>query len=113
MLGDDIQELSIQVTRVSADILHCKIGAPGRWEVPKKVFKVSNITGASWLLYWLHAPGVVVLRWQLFRPRKHRASESMFVRTLIGHHRCHTLATRLRAVAYESCDDGPYTWHLK
>ncbi len=47
MLGDDVQELSISVERVSPDILHCKIGAPGRWEVPKKVFKVSNITGTS------------------------------------------------------------------
>ena len=47
MLGDDIQELSIQVERVSPDILRCKIGAPGRWEVPKKVFLASNITGRA------------------------------------------------------------------
>ena len=69
MLGEDLQELSIQVERVSPDILHCKIGAPGRWEVPKKVFKVSNITGvssaeASWPIMALVSalgPGVLLL----------------------------------------------------
>ena len=45
MLGADLQDLSIEVVRVSPDILHVKIGAPGRWEVPKKVFMASNVTG--------------------------------------------------------------------
>lgn len=70
MLGADIQELSIQAERVSPDILRCKIGAPGRWEVPRKVFKASNITGraaaevsccpilALWLLFLLAGPSL-------------------------------------------------------
>jgi hypothetical protein len=45
MLGPDIQQLSIQVERVTPDILHCKIGAPNRWEVPKSVFNAPNMTG--------------------------------------------------------------------
>ena len=47
MLGEDIQNLSVEVVRVSPDILHVKIGAPARWEVPKKVFVASNVTGTA------------------------------------------------------------------
>lgn len=47
MLGPDIQQLSVQVERVTPDILHCKIGAPGRWEVPKSVFNAPNMTGIA------------------------------------------------------------------
>lgn len=47
MLGPDLQELSIQVERITPDILHCKIGAAGRWEVPKSVFNAPNVTGAA------------------------------------------------------------------
>ena len=47
MLGPDVQQLSVHVERISPDILHVKIGAPGRWEVPKTVFKAQNVTGIA------------------------------------------------------------------
>ena len=47
MLGPDVQQLSVHVERITPDILHCKIGAPGRWEVPKTVFKAQNVTGIA------------------------------------------------------------------
>ena len=47
MLGPDVQQLSVHVERITPDILHVKIGAPGRWEVPKTVFKAQNVTGIA------------------------------------------------------------------
>ena len=47
MLGPDVQQLSVHVERITPDILHVKIGAPGRWEVPKTVFKAQNVTGIT------------------------------------------------------------------
>jgi hypothetical protein len=44
-LGPDITTLSILVENVTPDILHAKIGAPGRWEIPKSIFLAPNVTG--------------------------------------------------------------------
>ena len=35
-MGSDISPLTVLVEPVDANILHVKIGAPGRWEVPQK-----------------------------------------------------------------------------
>ena len=37
--------LTILVENISPYILHAKIGAPGRWEVPRKLFNAPNVTG--------------------------------------------------------------------
>jgi len=47
MLGPDVQQLTVQVERVTPDILHVKIGAPGRWEVPRSIFNAPNVTGEA------------------------------------------------------------------
>ena len=46
-LGPDVKQLSVLVENISPYILHTKIGAPGRWEVPRSLFNAPNVTGAS------------------------------------------------------------------
>ena len=43
-LGADITPLGLSIEQVSRRILRIKIGAPGRWEVPRSLFKTENIT---------------------------------------------------------------------
>ena len=43
-LGADITPLGLSIEQVSRSILRIKIGAPGRWEVPRSLFKTENIT---------------------------------------------------------------------
>ena len=45
-LGPDVKQLTVEVENISPYILHTKIGAPGRWEVPRKLFLAPNVTGA-------------------------------------------------------------------
>ena len=45
-LGADVRELSVLVENITPYILHAKIGAKGRWEVPRKLFNAPNITCA-------------------------------------------------------------------
>lgn len=49
-LGADIKTLTITVENITPDILHAKIGAPGRWEVPKSIFLTPNVTGKRLVL---------------------------------------------------------------
>ena len=44
-LGRDISPLEILVESIDSDILHLKIGAPGRWEVPKDDIFINTGTG--------------------------------------------------------------------
>ena len=44
-LGPDIKNLTLLVEEVTPEILRVKIGAPGRWEVPRSIFNAPNITG--------------------------------------------------------------------
>ena len=53
-LGADVRELSVLVENITPYILHAKIGAKGRWEVPRKLFNAPNITCAPSLAL-LHA----------------------------------------------------------
>ena len=46
-LGVDLQNLSLLVEKISPEILRIKIGAPGRWEVPRSIFNAPNMTGNS------------------------------------------------------------------
>ncbi|EIE19743.1 hypothetical protein COCSUDRAFT_31111 [Coccomyxa subellipsoidea C-169] len=46
-LGPDIKTLTILVENVTPDILHAKIGAPGRWEIPKSIFLTPNVTASN------------------------------------------------------------------
>ena len=43
-LGADITPLDLSVEQISRSILRIKISAPGRWEVPRSLFKTENIT---------------------------------------------------------------------
>ena len=52
-LGSDVTPLALSVEHVSRSILRVKLGAAGRWEVPRSLFKTENITlGAPF-----HFPG--------------------------------------------------------
>ena len=53
-LGPDVAQLSVLVENISPYILHAKIGAPGRWEVPRSLFNAPNVTGASGRCCALH-----------------------------------------------------------
>ena len=44
-LGPDLHDLSLLVQEISPDILRIKIGAPGRWEVPRSIFNAPNMAG--------------------------------------------------------------------
>ncbi len=55
-LGPDVKQLTVLVENISPYILHTKIGAPGRWEVPRKLFLAPNVTGALPLLPFLMQP---------------------------------------------------------
>ena len=48
-MGPDLAELDLKVEQVSPSILRVKVGAPGRWEVPKSIFHntVSPPAGAA------------------------------------------------------------------
>ena len=45
-LGPDISPLQVLVEYIDSNILHLKIGAPGRWEVPKDDIFINTGTGA-------------------------------------------------------------------
>lgn len=45
-LGADIRNLTLTVENISPMILRTKIGAPGRWEVPRSLLNAPNLTGA-------------------------------------------------------------------
>ena len=45
-LGTDISNLTLTVENISPYILRTKIGAPGRWEVPRSLLNAPNVTGA-------------------------------------------------------------------
>ena len=49
-LGSDVSPLALSVERVSRSILRVKLGAAGRWEVPRSLFKTENITLGAPLL---------------------------------------------------------------
>ena len=65
-LGADITPLTLDVERVSRGTLRLKIGAPGRWEVPRSLFKTDNITAG--------APGCC----QPAAPTTHQALAALF-----------------------------------
>ena len=46
-LGPDVSELNVLVENITPDILHAKIGAKGRWEVPKSIFNAPPVQGAA------------------------------------------------------------------
>lgn len=46
-LGPDVANLTLTVENISPFILRTKIGAPGRWEVPRSLFNAPNLTGAA------------------------------------------------------------------
>ena len=46
-LGPDLHSLSLLVQEISPEIMRIKIGAPGRWEVPRSIFNAPNTTGKS------------------------------------------------------------------
>ena len=46
-LGPDVAKLTLTVENISPFILRTKIGAPGRWEVPRSLFNAPNLTGAA------------------------------------------------------------------
>ena len=49
-LGPDVANLTLTVENISPFILRTKIGAPGRWEVPRSLFNAPNLTGAAALV---------------------------------------------------------------
>ena len=50
-LGEDISPLELLVESMDPNILHIKIGAPGRWEVPKDDIFINTNQGV------FHKPG--------------------------------------------------------
>jgi hypothetical protein len=46
-LGPDVSPLALTVERTRADILRVKIGAQGRWEVPRSTFPANVSAGAA------------------------------------------------------------------
>ena len=55
-LGSDVTPLELAVEHVSRSILRVKLGAAGRWEVPRSLFKTDNISlGAPSRSGCLHA----------------------------------------------------------
>ena len=46
-LGPDLHTLSLLVQEISPEVMRVKIGAPGRWEVPRSIFNTPNTTGKS------------------------------------------------------------------
>ena len=55
-LGSDVTPLEVHVERVSRSILRVKVGAAGRWEVPRSLFKTENASlGAPLHTRCLHA----------------------------------------------------------
>ena len=53
-LGPDVANLTLTVENISPFILRTKIGAPGRWEVPRSLFNAPNLTGAAALDFTLY-----------------------------------------------------------
>ena len=49
-LGPDVSPLSLSVETMAPDILHVKIGAPGRWEVPRGIFAATNQASGKLLI---------------------------------------------------------------
>ncbi len=54
-LGEDISPLELLVESMDPNILHIKIGAPGRWEVPKDDIFINTNQGV------FHKPGIIVM----------------------------------------------------
>lgn len=46
-LGPDVSPLEVLVESIDSNVLHLKIGAPGRWEVPKDDLFINTAFGAS------------------------------------------------------------------
>ena len=52
-LGADMSPLDVLVEPIDSNILHIKIGAPGRWEVPQKEIFINTGAGESQLADFL------------------------------------------------------------
>ena len=46
-LGPDVSPLEVLVESIDSNTLHLKIGAPGRWEVPKDDLFINTGSGTS------------------------------------------------------------------
>ena len=60
-LGPDISPLEVLVESIDSNILHLKIGAQGRWEVPKDAIFINTGTGVSQMPWVATAPPCTIV----------------------------------------------------